>query len=239
MGYLWSLLKPLFLFAILYVVFVKIIKVEYGVPHSGPYLLLGVVLWNFFAELTGSSVTSVVSRGDIIRKLNFPKYVIVLSTALSSLINLTLNLLAAIFFLLIDGGRPSISWLVSPILILELFIFSLGIGFFLSSVFVKLRDIGHVWDVILQGLFYATPILFPLSYAPLWLQKIIILNPVAQVVQDLRSIVISDKTINITDVYKGEHSTFVRLIPVTIVLLVTLSAAAFFRRSSKSFAENI
>lgn len=237
LGYLWSLLKPLFLFGILYIVFVGIVGVDYGVDNDGVYLLLGIVLWSFFSELTGGSVTSVVGKGDLLRKINFPKYVIVLATGFSALINLTLNMLIVILFMIIGGVTITLNVLWAPLLFIELFVFSLGIGFFLSAAYVKLRDIGYIWDVCLQAGFYLTPILFPLAIAPLWGQKILMLNPVAQIIQDLRYILVSDQTTTITDVYGGNQ--FIRLIPVGIVLVVSVLCVLYFKKKAKSFAEEI
>lgn len=237
LGYVWSLLKPMFLFGILYVVFVKIVKVDYGVENDGVYLLLGVVLWSFFSELTGGSVTSVVAKGDLLRKLNFPKYIIVLSVGFSALINLILNFSVVLIFMLISQVDIDMKVLLAVPLIAELFIFTIGIGFFLSTSYVALRDIGYVWDVVMQALFYLTPILFPLSIAPVWVQKILILNPLAQIIQDLRYVLVTDETTTITTVYGG--NSLVRIIPVSIVAIITLSSCLYFKSRSKYFAEEI
>lgn len=237
LGYLWSLLKPLFLFGILYVVFVKIVQVEYGVDNDGVYLLLGVVLWSFFAELTGGSVTSIVGKSDLLRKLNFPKYILVFSVGFSALINLLLNFIIVGLFMFISGVELSWNALLVVPLLIELFIFSVGIGFLLSAAFVKLRDIGYIWDVSMQALFYLTPILFPLSIAPLWIQKILILNPLAQIIQDLRYVLVSDKTTTITDVYADFPA--LRAVPIGIVVISALAFAFYFRARSKYFAEEV
>jgi ABC-2 type transport system permease protein len=237
LGYLWSLLKPLFLFGILYIVFVKIVGVDYGVDNDGVYLLFGIVLWSLFSEMTGGSVTSVVGKGDLLRKINFPKYVIVLATGFSTLINLTLNMIIVAVFMVISGVDVGLTILWAPLIFLELIILSLGIGFFLSAAYVKLRDVGYIWDVLLQAGFYLTPILFPLSFAPIWGQKILMLNPVAQIIQDLRYVMVSDKTITIADVFGGNH--FIRIIPVTITLLLLGLCTKYFFSRSKNFAEDI
>lgn len=237
LGYIWSLLKPLFLFGILYVVFVKIVKVDYGVPHSGIYLLLGIVLWTFFAELTGGAVGSVVGKGDLLRKISFPKYVIVLSTALSALINLILNLIIVAIFMIIAGVDVSWEFILVPLLLVELFVFSLGVGFFLATTYVRLRDVGYIWDVCMQALFYATPILFPVSFAPLWLQKVLILNPIAQIVQDLRYILVSKDVTTISQVYSD--NTYMRVVPIFFVVLVFIFSVVYFTKQSPTFAEEI
>lgn len=236
LGYVWSLLKPLFLFLITYVIFVKILKVNFGVENSGAYLLLGIVLYSFFAELTGGSIGAVVGKGDLLRKLNFPRYAVVLATCCSALINLLLSLTVVAIFIIIGGFSGGISALLFPLLLLEIFIFGAGLAFFLSAVFVKLRDIGHVWDVILQALFYATPILFPLALAPLWIQKILILSPLAQAIQDLRYILVSPQTPTIEDVY---GTGLMRLVPIAISIFIAIFGALYFRKRSRFFAEEI
>ena len=137
LGYVWSVLKPLFLFAILYVVFVHILRLDRGIPHFPVTMLLGIVLWSFFTEATSNGLGSIVNRGDLIRKLNFPKYIIVISGTVSSLINLFINLGVVLIFILLNG--VSLSWtalLIVP-LIIELYIFSLGIALLLSVFNVK------------------------------------------------------------------------------------------------------
>lgn len=237
LGYLWSLLKPLMLFGIMYLVFVGVLNVDYGVKNSGAYLLLGLVLWSFFTEITGGSVGSVVGKGDLLRKLSFPRYVLVVSPAISALINMLINLVIVLIFMLVGG--VVISWYIvlAPLLLVQLFMLSLAIGFFLSAIYVKLRDIGYVWDVVTQILFYATPIFFPLTLAPTWAQKILMLNPLAQIIQDLRYIMISPNTTTITEVYGG--NSLIRIIPVAITLTLLVLGGWYFKKNSKNFAEEI
>ena len=153
LGYIWSVLKPLFLFAILYVVFVYVLQMDRGVPHFAVTLLLGVVLWSFFTEATSNGLGSIVNRGDLIRKLNFPKYIIVISGTISSLINLGINLLVVILFALINGVDFTwhVLWMIP--LVLELYVFALGIAMLLSALNVKFRDTGYIWEIFLQAAF--------------------------------------------------------------------------------------
>ena len=236
LGYLWSLLKPLFLFVIMYTVFVKVIGVDYGVPHSGVYLLLGLVLWSYFSEVTGGGVGSVVGKGDLMRKLNFPRYVIVLSNSFSALINLVLNMVVVAIFMVISGADVSLkSFLVIPLFI-ELGLFGLAISFILATSYVRLRDVGYIWDIIMQALFYATPIFFPLTLAPLWAQKIIMLSPLSQAIQDIRYLLVSPKSVTIGSVY---HNEWVRVVPVVLSILILIVSLQYFKRMSKYFAEEI
>lgn len=235
LGYLWSLLKPLFLFAILYTVFTYIIPLGKGIEHYPVYLLTGVILWNFFVEATSMGTVSIVTHGDLIRKISIPKYLIVIASALSALINLGLSLVVIIIFALVSGIIPSISWLLLLPLILELFLFALGVSFFLSSMFVKFRDIGYIWEIIVQAGFYATPIIYPLLNVPAHLHKWFFLNPMAQIIQDARYILATKTSITI---WSTVHSWAV-LIPFVVIATVGIVSGLYFKRNSKSFAEDI
>ena len=118
LGYLWSLLKPLFLFSILYFVFVHFLRIGSDIPDWPLAMLLGIVLWNFFGEITGGGLGSVVARGDVIRKINFPKYVIVVASSISAFINLLLNLVIIAIFMIITGVDLHWGALLAPLYIL-------------------------------------------------------------------------------------------------------------------------
>ncbi len=237
LGYLWSLLRPLMIFLIMYVVFVKFLRVGNSVPHYPVYLLLGVVLWNFFSEITSGSIGSVVGKGDLLRKINFPKYVIVLAGSLSALINFALNAVVIVVFMALSHIQFSWGMLYVLPFILELFVFALGLAFFLSALFVKFRDVNYIWEVLMQGAFYATPIFYGLAVIPKIAQKLIILSPVSQVMQEMRHILITRKTITVGQVYR--HDSWVALIPVAVVVCTGLIGALYFRSRSKYFAEAI
>lgn len=238
LGYLWSVLKPLFLFAILYVVFDYVFGLGKGVPHYPVYLLLGMVLWTFFTEATINGLQSVVSRGDLIRKINFPKYIIVVSGTISAFINLIFNLVVVGVFIVLNG--VVITWHVLFIipLIIELYIFGLAIAFFLSALNVKFRDIGYLWEIFIQAAFYATPILYPISMViekSEVFARLLLLNPVAQIIQDARWSVVSPTATTIWS-YVGGWKT---IIPFLIIGSVLLLASYYFRHNSKNFAEQI
>lgn len=238
LGYLWSLLKPLFMFAILYVVFDYIFNLGKGVPHYPVYLLLGMVLWTFFSEATTNGLQSIISRGDLIRKINFPKYIIVVSGTISALINLGLNLIVVAVFIVANGVE--IGWqavLIIP-LIVELYILALAIAFFLSAVNVKFRDVGYLWEIFMQAAFYATPILYPVSMVierSAVLAKVILINPVAQVIQDARYVLVTPNTTTIWS-YAGGWKV---VLPFVIILVILVLATYYFKRNQKHFAEQI
>lgn len=236
LGYLWSLLRPLALFVILYIVFARFLKIGGTIPHFPIYLLLGIVLWNYFAEVTSGSVGAIVGRSDLIRKINFPKYVIVLAGSFSALINLFLNLIIVAVFMVIAGVDLRAVAITFPIFIAELFIFSLAMAFFLSAVFVRFRDINYIWEVFMQAAFYATPILYPLSLIPDKAAKLLMLNPIAQIIQDSRYVLVTDKTQTISGIY---NTHLIRAVPVGIALFFVIIAAVYFRKRSRYFAEDV
>ena len=153
LGYLWAVLRPLLMFAILYLVFAKLLRFGSDIPHYPVYLLTGTVLWNFFTECTGQGIQAIVARGDLLRKISFPKYIVVVSATATALINLAINLCVIIIFALINGVTPSLSWLLVPLSIIELYAFALGISFLLGAINVKYRDVTSIWDVLTQALF--------------------------------------------------------------------------------------
>jgi len=236
LGYLWSLLRPLMLFVILYVVFVNFLRVGEGVPHFPIYLLLGIVVWNYFVEVTNNSVTAIVGRGDLLRKLNFPKYVIVVSGSASAFINLCLNFIVVGVFMVLTGVDVSEWSLLAPFILLELVVFSLGLAFALSALYVRFRDVNYIWEVVLQAAFYATPILYPLSILSDKVSKLLLLNPMAQMIQDLRYMLVTPQANTISHMYGSQ---LIRLVPVGITVLVAVFGGWYFRSRSKYFAEEV
>ncbi len=241
LGYLWAVLRPLLTFAILYIVFAKLLRMGNDIPHYPVYLLTGTVLWSFFTECTGQGIQAIVQRGDLLRKISFPKYIVVVSATATALINLAINLCVVVIFALINGVSPSWSWFVVPFLVLELYTLSLGISFLLGAINVKYRDVTSIWDVLIQALFYAIPIIYPLSMVlesssfGLTAARIIMLNPIAQVIQDVRYNLITTETITAWEILPGS----LQMVPILLVFLVLALAALFFRKRSKRFAEEV
>lgn len=235
LGYAWSLFRPLFLFGVLYIVFTYIFNLGKGIPHYPVYLLLGIVLWNFMYETTSIGVSSIVANGSLLRKINIPKYLPVLSSSLSALINLGLNLIVVVIFMAFSGVYPRPEWLLFPFILLELYVLSLSLAFLLSALYVKFRDINYIWELVLQAGFYLTPIIYPLTLATDLQRKLILMNPMAQIIQDGRYLLISNATITPQQVLRP---VFV-LVPFVFVLATALIAVKYFKSQSASFAEEI
>lgn len=239
LGYVWTLLKPFSLFLIMYVVFAGILGAGADIPHFGVYLLLGIVIWNYFTEVTTGSMAAIVGRGDLLRKVNFPRYVIILAGSVSALINLTFNLFVVGVFMFFNHTDVSRMALLAPLLILELFVFSLAVAFLLSALYVRFRDIGFIWEVAMQGAFFATPIMYAMSLVTsksTLAAKVILSSPVAQIMQDLRKGLITPVTDTTTDIFGNPWA---RVVPLGVVVVITVVATVYFKKRSPHFAEEV
>ncbi len=244
LGMVWSVLKPLMLFAIMYVVFVRFLKFGANVPHFVVSLLLAQTLWAFFQEATGQGMMAVVGRGDLLRKINFPRYIVVISATVSAFINLAISLVVVAIFMAINGVPLSWKIILFPLVVSELYILSVGVALILSSMYVKFRDICHIWDVLVQMLFYLTPIIYPIGmiinmngHSSLTIAKIILVSPIAQIIQDARYVLIGP-TETVWSVVNGPFGLF-KLAPLIIVILILAIGIVVFKRASRTFTEDL
>lgn len=238
-GYVWSILKPLLLFSVMYVVFIHFLKFGSDIPHFSIALLLGNVLWNFFSETTNLGLVSIVNRGDLIRKLNFPKEIIVLAVSINAAINLLISFVIVLLFATMSGVQFSWLALLTPLLLIELYAFALGIAFLLATLYVTFRDIAPVWEVFLQLGMYITPIIYPVSLVMQQSRDLatsMLLNPVAQIIQDLRHVLIHPNNMTIWQINGDSLLTFLPYVLPFIVLFIGYSV---FKKNANKFAEKV
>ncbi len=239
LGYVWSVVKPLALFTMLYLVFGRVFHLGTLSPYYSVSLLIGIVLFGFFSDATILALISIVARESMIRKLLFPRLIIPAAATLTALMTLLINLTVVGVFIAYKQLTPQLNWLLIPFLLLELYVFTLGMGLLLSAVFVRLRDLLQVWELFLTLFFYASPILYPVGYLPPWGRRIVFLNPFTQVLQDIRAIVLypdlATNRITATDAF----GTFGRLIPISIAVATLVVGYLYFRRQQPWFAERV
>jgi ABC-2 type transport system permease protein len=240
LGYVWSVVKPLALFTMLYLVFGRVFKLG-AISHYYPVsLLIGIVLITFFNDATILGMNSLVVRGSLLRKLSFPAMIIPASATLTAAMTLGINLLVVVVFLGWNRITPQVSWLLLVPLMLELYVFTLAISLILATLFVRLRDIGQVWELGLQVFFYASPIIYPIGYLPAWSRKIAFLNPFTQILQDIRSLLLyPDLKPNRITIGGACATGWARLIPIAIVVALAVAAVALFRRNEPWLAERV
>lgn len=239
LGYLWAIIRPFLMFGTMYLVFAKFLRFGDEIPHYPVYLLVGTVLWNFFIECTNQGIQSLLIRSDLMRKIAFPKWIIVLSATTTALINLGINFVVIILFSFFSGIAPNLGWLLVPFLILELYLLSFGLALLLGSVNIKYRDVQSIWEVLVQALFYAVPIIYPIQMVATYSNftaHLLMLNPIAQVIQDVRSLLVTDATLTSWEILPHFLLNFIPLLLVSLIFIVGMFV---FKHKSKYFAEEI
>ena len=238
LGYVWTVLKPLLLFTMLYLVFGHVFKLSQISPYYGLGLLIGIVLFTFLADATMLAMWSLVSRESLLRKLIFPRSVIPISATMTAAITFCTNAVVVMGFVFWKGLVPQPDWILIVPLLLELYLFTLGIALILATLFVRFRDLSQIWELALQLLFYASPIVYPVGYLPEWARRIAFLNPFTQVLQDIRWLLIypdDDQIVTVTTAF-GQYG---RLLPVGIAFALFGLGVIMFRRDEPWFAERI
>ena len=237
LGYVWSIAKPLALFSVLYVVFGRFFKLGVGFEDYPLYLLIGIVLWTFFVDATTVTLTSIVAHGSLLRRMSFPRLIVPLSVTLTSGLTFAVNLIPLAGFIAWNGLAPRVEWLLLVPLLLELFVFTIGISLILATMFVRFRDIGQLWELTSQLLFYAAPIIIPVGFLPPWAQPIAFLNPFVQIMQDVRAVLIYD--IDVITAPSRLPDSGGRLTPIAIAVVTLLAGLYLFKRESPWFAERV
>jgi ABC-2 type transport system permease protein len=242
LGYAWQLVRPLLLFGVLYVFFTKVSNLSVGKGaagrFSGSQLLGCIVLFGFFQEATSGAVRSVLDNETLVRKIHFPRMVIPASVVLFAAFNLTLNLVVVFVFALIEGVRPMLSWLELPLIVGLLAVLATGLAMLLSAGFVYFRDLQPIWEVVLQVLFYASPVIIPLTVVAEKLSPtllhIYMLNPLAVALQQFRHAIINHAAYG-ASVYAGGKGMV--LIPIGISLAIFALGFYAFNRVAPQVAE--
>jgi ABC-2 type transport system permease protein len=236
LGYLWTLVRPFAFFGVIYVVFTEIADLGAGIKNYGLYILFALVLFTYFSEVTGNCLNSLVTRESLLRKMRFPRVVIPLSVATTSLLNLGMTLLAVFVFALAAGDLPTWSWLELFPLIVLLTMLSLGVGMLLSVLFIRYRDVQPIWEVLTQMLFYASPVLYVATMVPEDYQRPYLANPIAAILTEMRHAIV-DPTAPSVATAIGEPVRL--LIPLGVVLLFFLLGMYSFHRMAPRIAEEL
>ena len=237
LGYFWQLVRPLLLFGVLYFVFTELVRLGGGVKNYPVILLMGIIIYSFYAEATGTAVGSVPDRESLVRKVHFPRLVIPLSVVLTTFLNFVLNFIVVMVFVLASGIAPRWSWLEIIPLVIALTLLSTGIGTLLAALFVRYRDVRPIWDVILQISFYGSPILYPIEKIPEeGLRRLIMCNPLAVIVQQARHAIVDAGAPSAAEAMGGAVWL---LIPLGVLIGVCVLGYVVFDRSAPHIAEEL
>jgi ABC-2 type transport system permease protein len=238
LGYLWSLIRPLAFFGVLLFVFTKVFKIGSKEAEFYPVLLLlGIVVFTFFQEATSNAVSSVVIQEGIVRKTQFPRLVIPLSTVLTGLFNLGANLVIVVIFILAFGVDPKWTWLLFPVVLLLLLIFTAAVSMALSVLYVRFRDVAIIWIVGAQVLFYFTPILYPVeALHNRTYEQLLMVNPLAPIFEQMRVWILEPTAPTAVEAAGG----WVHLVPAGVIYLAVCAFGIWiFSREAPRVAEEL
>jgi lipopolysaccharide transport system permease protein len=227
LGYVWTLIKPLLLFAVLYVVFSLFMR--FPVENYQLYLLLGVIIWNFFAEATVIALRSFETKQSLITKIYFPRIIVVIASTITSFMTFLLNMIVFFVFLALSNIGFQLSFFFFLVYIFELYFIILAVSLVLSAFYVKFRDLSHIWEVLLQIGFWLTPIIYPVSLIPEAYHRYIYLNPLARVIEYSRVVFI--------DGYIPAFNLNIILFLMTISMFIL--SILVFKKLEPQIAENI
>ena len=228
LGIIWIFLKPLCIFLVLNFVFSHLFFSDN--QNYSMRLLLGLILWFFFSETTTVGMNSLISKAGILKKIYIPKWIIIISATVHSALAFFFNLIILFLFLLaykIYPGPAQISLFF--VYVILVFGISLTFSFFTAPLFVRLRDLNQIWEVLLQVLFYASPIIYPVSAVPPKVQTILYLNPMTLLIEHSKVVLIDNS------VPRFDHL----LIFIIIFIPVFFASIWYLKKSSKNLIENM
>lgn len=238
LGWTWSLLNPASVLAVYSVVFGFFLKVDPPMAGNGHtksfalYLFCALVTWNYFSAVVNGSMVSLASSGPLLHKVYFPAACPAIANLLTTLIQVGIEV-GILVVVMIVVGNASPMFLLLPVVLVLLGVFSLGIGLAVSMFNVFFRDVGYLVGIAMNIWFYATPIVYPLSYASdalgeRWLQ-LFELNPMTQFVEFTRSLV-----------YLHQMPSLQRWVYVILVPFASLAAGWWvFERRARLLAEEL
>lgn len=234
LGYLWSVARPLMLFAVLLAVFTQIFRIGSEVAQYPVLLLFNIVLFGFFSEATGAAVTSIVAQESVVRKTQFPRLVIPIAVVLTSMFNLGLNLVVVFGFILAFGVEPTWTWLLFPVVLALLVILTTAVAMIVASLYPRFRDVAIIWSVLSTVLFYASPVLYPIEKVPSALRDVFLVNPLAPLLELARKWIIDPTAPGPAEAAGGA----VWLLPALGIFVATCIVAVWlFDREAPRIAE--
>jgi ABC-2 type transport system permease protein len=231
LGYVWSVAKPLLYFTVLWIVFRNLFRA--GIHRFPLYLILGLVLWTFVADAVSATLPSIVARGSILRRMAFPPLMISVAATLTAVMTFLVNSLVIVVFIGASGVVPSPKWFLLLPLLLELYLYVLGLGLIASTLYVRFRDLGQIWEVTSTLLFFSSPIMYPVTILPSWIRPVVAFNPFVQVLQDTRRVILGPDANAVQLI--GHHGNHVA--PLAVIALLLFAAYRLYRRESPRFAE--
>ena len=217
LGIVWSLLYPVLTMSVMAIVFTNVFKFSTPGVNYLVYLMTGLVIFNYFSEATNLAMSSVVANFSLINKVYMPKYIFPLSKCLFVGINFLLTLIPLYAIIFITGTQINIYHLLLPYVFICLFLFTVGIGFILSTISVFLRDMFYIYGVIITLWTYLTPIMYNISIIPEKFQIFMKFNPMYWFLDFSRQIILYNQLPGVRNfLYCGLIASFSLLIGILV-----------------------
>jgi len=227
LGFFWSLLEPLLMLLVLYVVFSHLMRIQ--VEHYQLFLLLGIITWNFLDRGTSMGIFGIIGKPSLVQKVYFPRDVLIISACTTALMMTMLEFLVFVAFMAIFRVAPTGTILYFPLIFIFLFVLVYGLSLALSALNVYFRDVQFIWRVVLQAGFFATPILYPITIFPANLQRVVMANPMARIITMSRDCIL----------YRTAPAPSDLAYVAVAAVLVLLAGYIIFDRLEPRFAEEI
>jgi ABC-2 type transport system permease protein len=235
-SYLWTIARPLMLFAILYVVFTQVIRFGGRIPDYPVILLLNIMLFQFFAEATNRAVRSMTARG-LVRKMDIPRLVLPLSAVMTAGLVALSALLVVFVWIIAYGVDPMWTWLLFPVIVAALVALTVAIATLVSALYVTHRDVAQVWPVLVRLLFYGSTVIYPIGYLPPgFLHDVEVVNPLSPILAQARVWIIDS---NAPGWIEAAGSTLAALAPLVTFLCICFVAVVSSRRAARVVAEEL
>lgn len=231
LGYLWAILRPLLMFTILNFVFSSIFNFRNsGTPYYPLELLTGILMFQFFSEGTINGMNALLSKSQLVTKIYIPRWTIILGSSVNALFIYGMNLIVLSVFFIIYGVTPSIpAILMFFFFSFLLYVVIVAFSLLTAPLLVRFRDLSMIWEVLLQVLMYASPIIYPLAMMPEYIQKIMLWNPLAFIIHFTKRVLIEDYFTNFWNI-------FYLLIGVFGIFTISL---LIYRKTERRVAEEI
>lgn len=231
LGYVWALLKPLLMFSVLYFVFTSIFNFRSdGTDYYALELLIGLMMFNFFSEGTNAGMSSLLNKSQLVNKIYVPRWTIILASTINSAMIYLVNILIIILFFFFFHYAPSLHTILLFLLFsIGLSVLIISFSFFSAPLFAYFRDLSLIWEVVLQVMFFATPIMYPLSLMPAEYHKYLLLNPLAFIVHFTKESISSDRLPDTSQIFL-----FVGIVTLSFVIGIFT-----YRKMIPSIAEKI
>jgi len=192
LGYFWVILNPFFQMIVMTIVFSTIMRINVpGVPYF-LFLYVGLLPWGFFANSLGASMGELVGMGTLMKKVYFPRELIVLATMIAKIIDLVLASIIFVIFMILfrQSSNIFLDLVIVPVIFLVQFVFTFGLGLLISSLNLFYRDIQYLMNLIVMLWFYLTPVIYPVNIVPDRLRFLFSLNPMSVIINAYRKVIL-------------------------------------------------